>query len=262
MRAWILSFQFMVAVVMCLPVPVYAYSFSPSLVTLRASGSDSSAFFRLENKGMKPTAVEITIHEHNKDIDGKTIPGAPADDDFIIFPAQLVMTPGDEVGVQVRWIGDPALSAERAYTLLTREIPIPRKPADESSAGIRIEVTVLMNYEGRIYVTPQGAKPKVVVESVTEHPQAPEGNPGATESAVLEVVLMNQGTAHQAMATLSLVVTPLSPTGTLLKQHAVKIAASKIQGMTPHLLAGERRRLRTPRPAGLPAGPVQVLLSD
>ncbi len=168
MKPWILYCQILLALAVLLPLQAAAYSVAPSLVTLRSAGSGSSGFLRLENRATKPAAIQLTIHEHRKDLDGKTIRGAEADDDFIIFPAQLVMTPGDEVSVQVRWIGVPALATERAYTIVTEEVAIPRKAAGQAdaSAGVTIDITVLMNYEVRIYVTPPDAKAKMVVESV------------------------------------------------------------------------------------------------
>lgn len=238
---------------------VSAYTLSPSQITLRASGSDSSAFLRLENKAVAPTAVEISIQEHHKDLDGNTIAGAAAEDAFIVYPSQLVMMSGDEVGVQVRWIGEPSLGAEQAYTLVAREVPIPREAVPESASGVRVDVTVLMNYEGRIYVTPAGAKPRVVVESVSERPA--DGSEQAA-SSIIEVILSNQGTAHQDLSQLSFVVVPVDAAGTLLRQRAVMIAARQVPGTRPHLLAGDRRRLRIARPQGLPAGPVHVLLSQ
>ncbi len=266
MRPWILYCQILLAVAVLLPLPAAAYSVAPSLVMLRSTGSGSSAFLRLENKAMKPAAIEITIHEHRRDLDGKSIQGAEANDDFIIYPAQLVMIPGDEVSVQVRWIGEPALGTERAYTLVTREVAIPRSAADQpdASAGVRIEITVLMNYEVRIYVTPPGAKPKTVVESVAERKQAEPAGEGAVgaESALLEVILANRGTARQVMEKMSLVFVPLDAAGKPLKQPAVTLAATKVPGMSSPLLAGDRRRLLIPRPAGLPAGPVRVTLSE
>lgn len=264
MRSSIRHGQALLAVAL-LSLRLTAYTVTPNSVTLRPVGGDSSAFLQLENKGTKAAAVEITINEHHKDLDGQTISGKDAGDDFIIYPAQLVMVPGDEAGVQVRWIGGPALDAEQAYTLVSREVPIPRKPTGEElerAAGIRVDVTVLLNYEVRVYVTPPGAKPKVVVESVTERPSLARDGPGEAESAQLEVILANQGTAHASLRAGSLLLVPLGPGGVLLKAQAVTVPAGEIPALTPHLLAGERRRLLIPRPAGLPAGPIRVVLSE
>ena len=264
MRSLTLSCRLLSTVAVVLPLRAGAYTVTPNLVALRPAGDESSAFLQLENKALKAAAVEITIQEHHKDIDGKTIGGKEADDDFIIYPSQLVMIPGDEIGVQLRWIGEPALSAERAYTFVTREVPIPRKAAEEPepSTGIHVDITVLMNYEVRVYVTPPGAKPKVVVESVAERTQPAGSGPDSAGSAQLEIILANQGTAHQAMANMALILVPLDPTGAPLTQRAVTLAARDFPAMKPHLLAGDRRRLLIPRPAGLPAGPVRVILSE
>ncbi|MFC5499010.1 fimbria/pilus periplasmic chaperone [Caenimonas terrae] len=259
MRPWLLSIHFAAAIAAASPLQAIAYTMTPSQVTLLPSGGGASTFLRLENKEARPAAVEITVQEHRKDLDGKTLQGAPADEDFIVYPAQIVMLPGDEVAVQVRWIGAAPLAAERAYTLVAREVPIPR-PAQEPdpAGGVRLDIRVQVNYEARIYVTPAGAKPRVVVESVAER-SADSTSPAAGPQ--LEIILANEGTAHQALTDLTLRVVPLDPAGVPLRQQAVSIPAREVPAMRPHLLAGQRRRLLVPRPAGLPAGPVQVLLS-
>ena len=255
MKAWMPGLRRAILVALGLGCSaVGAYTVEPSLVSLRSSGSDSSTFFRLQNKTSKPTAIEITINEHRKDVDGNTVAGAAADDDFIVFPAQLVMVPGDEASVQVRWIGEGALPAERAYTLVTREVAVPRAmPVPEVTSGVRIGVTVLVNYEARIYVTPAGARPRLVVESVAD---------AVAEPPALEVVLANEGTAHQVLADANLLLVPSAPDGSQLRQQAVRLALRDLPGTRAHLLAGERRRLRIPRPASFPAGRVHVLLAQ
>ena len=262
MRLWTLFSQILLAASVLLPFRVLAYTVSPNLMLLRPSGAESSGFLQLENKGKKPAAIEVTVQEVHKDLDGHSINGDAADDDFLIYPAQLVLLPGDEAGVQVRWIGAAGLDAERTYTLVTREVPIPRKPGEESepAAGIRLDITVLMNYEIRIYVTPPGARPKVVVESVTERPPAAVSGPAAP--AQLEIILANQGTAHASMGDMTLLLSSIHPAAAPFQQHTVTLSAREVPAMNKHLLAGERRRLVIPRPAGLPAGPVRVVLSE
>ena len=255
MKAWMPGFRLALLVALGLGCSTgRASTLEPNLVSLRSSGSESSTFFRLQNRTSKPTAVEITINEHRKDVDGNTVAGPAADDDFIVFPAQLVMVPGDEASVQVRWIGEAALPAERAYTLVTREVAVPSAvPLPEVTSGFRIGVTVLMNYEARVYVTPAGARPRLVVKSVAD---------AVAEPPALEVVLANEGTAHQVLVDEYLLLAPSAPDGSPLRQQAVRVALRDLTGTRAHLLAGERRRLRIPRPASLPVGRVHVLLAQ
>lgn len=264
MKSRTLYRQVLLTVAVFLPMQVAAYTVTPSIVMLRSSGDGSSTFLQLANKELQAAAIEVTVQEHRKDLAGQTIEGREANDDFIIYPSQLVMVPGDEVSVQVRWAGDPKLTVERVYTVVTRQVPIPPQSAEEADSGdgIRLNVRVLLNYEVRVYVTPPGAKPKAVVESVTERPAPPEDGSSPVGSGQLEIVLVNQGTAHQSLRAHSLIFVPLDPAGLPLKQPVVTVAAKDVPGLTPHLLAGDRRRLLIPRPAGLPAGPVRVSLSE
>lgn len=237
--------------------PSDAYTLEPPLALLRPAGSDSSVFFRLRNRERVPAAVEITIHEHSKDIDGKGITGPPADELFLVYPAQVVLVPGDEAAVQVRWIGDPALARERAFTLITREVAIPSAmPTPEVTSGVRIQLNVLLNYEARIYVRPRAARAMVLVESVTELPPSA----GSTRPS-LEVVLANDGSSQQDLQALGLLLAPMDASGSPLRQQAVRLPAAGHAGTGAPLLAGERRRLTLPRPEALPAGPVHVQLA-
>jgi len=243
-----------------LPLGAAAYTFAPSIMTLAPSGARSSGFFRLENKAMKAVAIELAIYECHKDIDGKTLKGKDVSDDFIIYPAQVILMPGDEVNVQVRWVGADASATEGAYTIVARELPLPRKPGEEKQAGVRVMVMVLVNYEGRIYVTPKGAKPDVVVESVEQRTQGDSVGGGATN--VLEVICANKGTARKEMATMSLVLTPVDETGVPLKKQAVTVTSADVPRLKTHLLVGDRRRFVIPRPVGFPPGQVTCVLKE
>lgn len=248
MKRWVRRGALLLAVALGLPAQAIAYTVEPAVLGLGVSGGDSSAFLRLSNRAAKAVAIEIVINEFDRDLDGKGILGRQADEDFIVYPAQMILMPGDETSVQVRWIGESVSNVERAFSLTTREVIVPRKEQDPSDTGegVRVNVNVLTNYDVRIYVTPRGAKPKVTVESADVQP---EGN-------LLEVTLANRGTAHHPLRDLSLVVTPRE------RQPPVTLAASDVPGMSAALLPGGRRRLLIPWPAGLPVGPVRVVLSS
>jgi fimbrial chaperone protein len=236
----------------------HAYSVTPSLVALRPTGSDSSAFLHLENRDGTARALEIVVREHHKDIDGQPLDGREVDDDFLVFPSQMVLLPGDEVGVQLRWIGEPRPAVERTFVVLTREVAIPEKTSAEAAPaeGIRIAVTVLMNYEVKVYVTPPGAKPDVVVESVTVRPATAGASAGRD---AIEIILANRGAAHAVLTERSLVLSGAPANGAA--GRSVTLSARSIPALRPHLLAGEKRRVVVPRPPELPEGDVRVTWS-
>jgi fimbrial chaperone protein len=218
---------------------------------------------RLTNRALKPAAIELVINEFRRDLDGRGIAGRRVEDEFLVYPAQLVLMPGDEASVQLRWVGADPQDRERTYSLTTRELvippgalPQPEAAPSPASEGVRINVNVLVNYDVRIYVRPRGARPRVVVEEVTVRPQS------ASQPELIEVMLANQGSAHQSLREKWLVIVPLGDDGRPLPLPPVTLAARDVQGMNAALLAGDRRLLRIPRPVELPAGPVRVLLSD
>lgn len=232
-----------------------AYTVEPNLLLLRPAGAESSTFLRLQNKQGRPVAVEITVNEHAKDLDGASLHGKPADDQFLVFPSQLILLPGDEAAVQVRWVGDAALDRERAFTLTTREVAIPTDaPLPEPTRGLRLSLTLLLNYEVRLYVRPNGARARLVLESVSDA-RAP---PDVPAGRMLELVLANEGTAQQALGGLKLTLRPADPQGAPVAGPSVTLPVSGLAGARSPLLAGERRRLLLPRPEGFPAGRVHV----
>jgi fimbrial chaperone protein len=262
MKGWLRRGSLLLAISLWLQAQAFAYTVEPSLLRLGVGSGDSSTFLRLSNRATEPTAIEIVINEFDRDLDGRGVTGRPADDEFIVYPAQMILMPGDEASVQVRWIGETVLNVERTFALTTREVSIPRQDQERPEIGegigegvrINVNVNVLTNYDVRIYVTPRGAKPKVTVEAASARTQA-EGN-------LLEVRLANQGTAHHPLKDLSLVLMPLDPSGASLRQSPVTLAARDVPGMSAALLAGGRRRLLIPWPAGLPAGSVRAVLSE
>ena len=256
MNRWLGRGALFLALLLWLPLQAFAYTVEPSVLRFGVSGGDSSAFLRLSNRAAQPVAIEIVINEFDRDLDGRGVLGREADDDFIVYPAQMILMPGDETHVQVRWIGEVASNVERAFALTTREVSIPRKDQEriDSGEGVRVNVSVLTNYDVRIYVTPRGAKPKVTVETVGVRTQAAEN--------LLELTLANQGNAHHPLRDLSLILMPLESGGAALRKSPVTLAARDVPGMNAALLAGGRRHLLIPWPAGLPDGPVRAVVSS
>lgn len=256
MKRW-LRCKLVLAALSCLSPQLPAYTVEPNMIVLGSGGRDSSTFLRLVNRETRPAAVEIVVNEFSRDLDGRGILGKEADEQFIVYPAQLILMPGDEASVQVRWIGIAQAGSEQTFALTTREVVIPHREQEPPAAseGARININVLMNYDVRVYVAPRGAKSKLTVEGVTVRAAAGE------EQDLLEVTLANHGTAHQSLKEMSLVLTALDPDGKPLRP-AVTMPAQDVPGMNTALLANGQRRLRIPWPAALPVGPVRVALSQ
>jgi hypothetical protein len=100
-------------------VTASAYTFGPGISTFTTNGANSSHFFSLKNKDLKITPVEIAMLACQKDIDGKLLIGKEAEDAFIVYPAQVVLMPGDEVH-QKLWLNrfDSWIPAKKKIMIL------------------------------------------------------------------------------------------------------------------------------------------------
>ena len=232
---------------------VSAYTFSPQIVTLSPAGSGASRVYRLENGGERPVAVEISINPYRKNPDGQPVDvNEDVSGDFLIYPSQIVLMPRDKRLVQITWIGPPDLSEERAYHVNAREVPIPIEDGkdEDPPKGASIEITILTNYQGILYVTPGKAEPRVVVDSV-----AVDEKDGARS---LVVTCVNRGGRHVSMEAYRLAITPRDPSGKPIPGQTVVLGRGDYKFLATNVLAGGTRRFVIPWPAGLPASPVEV----
>lgn len=234
---------------------VWAYSFSPQLMMLTTNGDTSGGLFFLDNKNAKPVAIELSVHEHSKDLNGKGISGNAADQDFIVYPAQLILMPNEQATVQIKWVGTEPMQHERAFSVRSQQVEIPT-PANQDK-GINIGVTVLMNYEARLYVAPPSAKAALVVESVSERRALPQEP--SVSGQVLDVILHNAGSRHADLSGLKLQLSQDSVKCKLGK-NCVQLDANTLANTKSHVLAGQRRHLVIARPSSLSDKPISIAL--
>ena len=228
-----------------LPGPAHAFRFIPFTAEFRPSGPEANQTFRIENNSDSPIAVEITIHRRAMKADGSDVL-TPGEDDFVIFPAQVVLPPAESQIVRVQWAGEPTLEQERAYRIIAEQLPI---DLDEEQ-GTGGSVKILVRYVGSIYVAPAGASPDVVLESV-EPARSAEGEPR------LAVLLRNRGTAHTILKGVNLRVGGESAR----EGERVLLADAQLTGLSGENILGQtQRRFLVPWPERVPYGSVSAAL--
>lgn len=221
--------------------PADAFRVTPLTLELTPTGSGSKKTFRVENTGTAPIAVQISIHKREMLFNGKD-KMTPADDDFIIYPPQLVLLPKRSQSVQVRWIGKVVPTSELSYRIISEQLPINLQKKKQKGA----QITILLRYEGTLYVAPKGVKPDLAVVAA----RSMTTKKGERR---LEVVLNNRGSKHVIMGGLKLSATAGGAT--------IVLEGDQIKGLDgANVLAGVKRRFRVPWPKGLPAGQVQISL--
>ena len=156
-------------------------------------------------------------------------------DNFVVFPAQVILQPGQEQAIRVQWIGDPAPSQELAFRLIAEQLPIDLGEAQEEGGQMKL----LVRYIASLYVVPDGAAPEVALVSAVP----------SSDGAGLELVFENSGSAHALLSELVLTIAGGGGEVVLTKGQLEGVAGQNV-------LAGRTRQSVIAWPAGIAPGPV------
>lgn len=257
---------------LCVCARAQAVSLVPMEMEFAVQGRNATRVFRIDNPGDEPAAVEVSARTRRVDEDG-TEHQDDADDDFAIFPRQIVLRPGQSQAVRVQWLGKAPPATELAYRLIAEQLPLdppPLRTTGASAAGTAprsgampradgVQIRVLMRYEAALYVVPPGARGRVVtgaVERVVAPADAAQGPPaaGGGDPGRLRITLENAGTAHVLLHGARLTLTAAD--GSV--HHLAGAQLGELAGA--NLLANTRRHFIVTAPAGLPAGPLRAAI--
>ena len=113
----------------------------------------------VSNPRTVPLPVIFDIVERNVSLDGSE-EQTPADDDFVIFPAQAILEPGQTQSVRVQYVGT-APAQSRSFTLFATEVPVDLEGANSSG------VQRILRIGASIHVAPTGTQPEPVLIAAT-----------------------------------------------------------------------------------------------
>jgi P pilus assembly chaperone PapD len=120
-----------------------AFTIDPPQISLRTSMGENMAWVEVRHTGGGPMAVDLAVYPRDLDMDGEPVRelGAPAAE-FTVYPAQIILQPGDRARVQVLYKGKK-VGADKAYVLYSREVPL---RIDEESEGVKVGVETVTSY--------------------------------------------------------------------------------------------------------------------
>jgi len=186
-----------------LSLSLQAMTFSPIEMDFSPTGRAATRIFRLENNTAEPTAVEMVIKSRSMASNGDDVLG-DAEDQFNIFPPQLVLQPGQIQSVRVQYIGSAALEKEQAFRLIAEQLPVDLGEAPQDGGRMRL----LVKYIASVYVVPRNVR---AVLSVTEAQIVSEG-----AQRWLQVKVKNEGGTRKILKNAKLIIGPLSLSGDAL----------------------------------------------
>lgn len=220
-------------------LPAQAFKLTPIEMEFAPSGRGATQTFMLENPNAAPEAIEIRMWQRDMDAMGEDILVEDIDN-FVVFPAQIILQPGQEQAVRVQWIGDPAPAGELPYRLIAEQLPIDLGEVQAEGGQMKL----LVRYIASLYVVPDGAKPDVALQSAGP----------AADGSGLELVFTNTGNAHALLTDLTLTISGGGAQAVLTRDDLETVAGQ-------NLLAGHSRSFVIPWPPGIAPGPVEVEFS-
>jgi fimbrial chaperone protein len=223
--------------------PCAAYSLDPISRVFAPSGSQSTQFFEVTNRGHERVALVISLATLERDLDYVET-NHDADDEFLVYPAQVIVPAGGKQTIRVTWLGTPKPPHELAFRIRVQEVPIETldRKATAPTAG---KVRVLVTYNGSVFIRPARAVPKIQPDSAlrTRDPSGHEA---------IAIVLVNAGDAVGLVRSCTLRITAAD-------QPTIDLDESALSGLAnTRVLAGGRRRYLVPWPSALQPGALRV----
>ncbi len=162
------------------PVAAEAAQVTPMIVDIAPLGRGAVARIELSNPGTAAFPLEVQAFRGEITESGE-LQLTPADEDFLIFPAQTIVQPGGQQVFRLQYIGDPEVATSRVYYMQIRQIPVQVAPGQN-------QVQLVVNFNVLVNVIPDGATPRPTIASA--HP-ATRG-----ETHGVEVRMTNTGTRY------------------------------------------------------------------
>ena len=223
--------------------PVLAFKLEPISRVFEPAGTGATQSYQVINDTSEQIAVEISMAQRKMSLEGKETT-EKADDDFLVYPSQIVLPPGGVQSVRVTWLGTPNPAKELAYRIIAEQLPINlKKPEPSDPQAITGAVKVVFRYLGSVYIRPKNAQSKVVISNVSQE----KGTDGSDK---LAITFDNQGTRRAILSELNLNL--ISQQGT-----QINLKPEELEGVNNTvILAGNQRRFLMPWPKQLPVGQV------
>ncbi len=223
---------------------LYSFQFEPITSDFTPSGTSSRRSFFAVNPGDTPVPVKISMVHRDMDINGKETLTS-ADDLFFIFPSQFIIPAKSSQTVRVQWRGPSAVATELPFRIIAQQLPI---AIDQAQTG----VTILLTYQGSVYVTPPSYRYGITVKRV-ERSSDSDGIP------VLLIELENTGNTHMILNKPVITLSLRTASGARIQKE---LTGEDLDGLNDkNILAGKRRVFTVPWPDGLQSGDFDAAIS-
>jgi len=122
-----------------------AFTLKPAILSMNAAMGEKTALVELENTGDVPVAVALTVFERMLDLDGELDrTNQNPCKDFTIYPSEVILQPGKRADVQLTYNKKERVTADKAYSLFSKEVLMPL--AEDEAEGVNINIPIVASY--------------------------------------------------------------------------------------------------------------------
>ncbi len=225
-----------------------SFEFGPIVANLTPSGPGASMAYQATNSSNGKVAVQISIVAREPDLKGEEVykESDLVDEQFKIFPAQLILAAGEVRTVRITYVGPQKLKSEASFRVLAEELPVDLEDPNKKQTKAVARINITTKYVGSLYVTPIGAEPKIEIDA--------KPSTGSKTTKLL-LTIKNTGLAHQLIKNPTLKIQP--PNGAAL----IQLSGSDIKELSgQNILAGKTRTIEVAWPKGVAVGAMKVSL--
>ncbi len=187
--------------------------------------------FVVSNAQKEPIAVEVSIAKRSYTLAG--VEDLNTDqEELLAIPSQMIINPGDQQVVALRWVGSTDLTKELPFRIIAENVPIEISTSNpklktKAAGQIRLVYRMVKSF----YVKPEGVTPLVSLKQVTV-------GTDKNKQPLLILHMTNKGTQHQIIRKMQVVVT--YPNQKKQVYFTLDIGAKELDGGV-NLLPGEDR---------------------
>jgi hypothetical protein len=183
---------------------VGGFMMHPTVFVLDMENGEYSAKTTLRlQEGLSPAPIQMEIFDRTVNVDGEVVMSETESTDFIAYPAQTVLMPGEEQTVRFQWVGDGIPERERQYTIVARQVPIKGLNEGTDIATPTGSISAVLKFEGVLVLSSGEFRSDVSVTDFSQTVKSVSDTSDAPWEKVLQIDLVNGGTkASQELHTM------------------------------------------------------------
>lgn len=132
------------------PIAAEAAQVTPMVLTLDEIGRGATGRIEVANTGTEPVPFEVMMFRGEISEAGE-LTLLPADEDFLVFPPQVIIDPSRQQIFRIQYIGEEALARSEVFYASIREVPVQRE-----RTGMNLQIVSTFNV--LVNVVPEGAE--------------------------------------------------------------------------------------------------------